>query len=230
MYNEKQILCFILARGGSKGVPRKNIKQLYGKPLIAHSIDVAKKSHYIDKIYVSTEDEEIKKISIFNGANVIDRPQELATDESNYLDAVKHMLDTISEVKENPIIILLETTSPIRKSVYLDDCIKLLDENTDCVASISEVKVQPVYMFKENNGYLEKFEKSLKVNNRQQMEKLFNYNGSILVSTVNFLKNQEEAVFGGRLKGYLLDEKHSVDIDSPLDFQICEFLLKNSND
>jgi len=84
MYNEKQILCFILARGGSKGVPRKNIKQLYGKPLIAHSIDVAKKSHYIDKIYVSTEDEEIKKISIFNGANVIDRPQELATDESNY--------------------------------------------------------------------------------------------------------------------------------------------------
>ncbi len=226
MYGEKQVLCLILARGGSKGIPHKNIKLLDGKPLIRHSIDLAKKTQYVDKIYVSTEDPEIKKISIENGAMVIDRPQELATDDARYLDALKHMLNEIPDVLLNTIVVLLETTSPIRKIQHLEDCIKLLDNETDCVATISEVKTHPAYMFKENNGYLEKFDTSLKITNRQQMDHLFNYTGSILISTVEFLKNQKEVVFGGRIKGYLLDEKYSIDIDSPFDFEICEFLLK----
>ena len=227
MYNKKMVLCFILARGGSKGVPQKNIKLLNEKPLITHSLDIAKKTRYIDKIFVSTEDEKIKKICIENRVNVIDRPLELASDDANYLDAVKHMLNKIPEISQNPIIVLLETTSPIRKINHLKDCIELLDAETDCVATISKVKIHPAYMFRENNGYLEKFDNSQKIENRQKMESLFNYNGSILITTADFLKNQKEVVFGGRIKGYLLDEKHSIDIDSPFDFEICEFLSKN---
>jgi len=143
------------------------------------------------------------------------------------LDAVKHMLNTIPNIEDNSIIVLLETTSPIRKTEHIEDCIKLLDDETDCVASVSEVKIQPGYMFKKNNQYLEKFDSSLKVTNRQQMESLYNYNGSIFVTRVNFLKNQDEVVFGGKMKGYLLDEMHSIDIDSYFDFKICELLLKN---
>ena len=83
MYRDKEVLCFILARGGSKGIPRNNVKLIGTKPLIVHSIDAAKKVQEIDKIYVSTEDPEIKKISLENDAIVIDRPDELAQDTSD---------------------------------------------------------------------------------------------------------------------------------------------------
>jgi|TARA_B110000495_G_C22870558_1_gene507662 CMP-N,N'-diacetyllegionaminic acid synthase len=228
MYADKKVVCLILARGGSKGIPRKNVKLIGKKPLIVHSIDAAKKVQEIDKIYVSTEDFEIKKISLENNAFVIDRPDELAKDTSSYLEAVKHLLNLIPENNSNPIIVLLETTSPIRNPLDIKNCIKLFNKKIDCVASISEVKISPVYMYKEKNGFLEKYDSSITATNRQQMEKLFYYNGSILVTTLNFLKTQENVVFGGNMKGYLLDEKNSFDIDSTLDFTICDFLFKKN--
>lgn len=225
MHNNRQVLCFILARGGSKGIHRKNVKIIGGKPLILHSIDAAKKNQEIDKIYVSTEDPEIKKISCENNSIVIDRPSELAQDTSNYLDAVHHLLNSIPEKNSNPIVVLLETTSPIRTTSNIQECINLFDDSVDCVVSISEVKVSPVYMYKEKDGFLEKYDSSEIATNRQQMEKLFYYNGSILVTSANFLRNQKDVVFGGKMKGYLLDEKNSFDIDTLLDFDICNFLL-----
>lgn len=228
MYNDKIVICLILARGGSKGIPRKNVKQIAGKPLIVHSIDIAKKVQEIDKIYVSTEDNEIKKISLENDTLVIDRPLELAQDTSSYLESVQHLLENVSEKNSNPIVVLLETTSPIRIPKDVQNCIKLFDEKIDCVASISEVKVSPIYMYKEKNGFLEKYDSSNIATNRQQMEKLFYYNGSILVTTLNFLKTQNNTVFGGRMIGYLLDGKRSFDIDTPLDFEICNFLLEEN--
>jgi len=227
MYRDKEVLCFILARGGSKGIPRKNVKLIGTKPLIVHSIDAAKKVQEIDKIYVSTEDPEIKKISLENDAIVIDRPDELAQDTSDYLETVKHLSTSIPEKDSNPIIVLLETTSPIRDCLDIHKCIKLLDEKIDCVAGVGEVKIFPGYMYREKNGLLEKYDPS-KVTNRQQMEKLFFYNGSILVTTMNFLKSQNDVVFGGKMKGYYLDEKSSFDIDTPLDFLICDFLLREN--
>ena len=123
MYRDKEVLCFILARGGSKGIPRKNVKLIGTKPLIVHSIDAAKKVQEIDKIYVSTEDPEIKKISLENDAIVIDRPDELAQDTSDYLETVKHLSTSIPEKDSNPIIVLLETTSPIRDCLDIHKCI-----------------------------------------------------------------------------------------------------------
>tara|TARA_B110000467_G_C18212399_1_gene418217 strand:- start:126 stop:812 length:687 start_codon:yes stop_codon:yes gene_type:complete len=228
MFKKKLVICLILARGGSKGVPRKNVKLIGMKPLIVHSIDAAKKVHTIDKIYVSTEDSEIKKISLENNAIVIDRPDDLAQDTSNYLQSVQHLLNNIPEKNLNSIVVLLETTSPIRNSLDITKCINLLDEKIDCVAGVGEVKVSPGYMYKEKNGFLERYDSTINTTNRQQMEKLFYYNGSILVTTVNFLKNQNDVVFGGNMKGFILDEKSSFDIDTKLDFEICDFLLRKN--
>lgn len=229
MFKGKSVICLILARGGSKGVPRKNVKILGDKPLIAHSITSAQNSQYVDKIYVSTEDSEIKKISLDYNAKIIDRPVDLAQDNSNYIDAVQHLITNLPSSFKNPIIILLETTLPLRKIDDIDNCINLFDESIDCVASVSEVKITPVYMYKENNGFLEKYDSSTIATNRQQMEKLFSYNGSILVTTLNFLQNQKQVVFGGKMKYYLMDEKSSFDIDTPTDFEICNFLFSKSN-
>ncbi len=229
MYDNKQVLCLILARGGSKGISKKNIKIINGKPLIVHSIDIAKKIIEIDKIYVSTEDSEIKKISLTNDAIVIDRPNDLAQDTSSYLETVQHLLNSIPEKNSNPIIILLETTSPMRSSIDIENCIKLFDEKTDCVASISEVKVSPGYMYIKKNEFLEKYDSTIIPKNRQEVEKLYYYNGSILITTMNFLKSQKDVVFGGKMKYYLLNEKYSFDIDTPLDFKICDFLMRENH-
>jgi CMP-N-acetylneuraminic acid synthetase len=227
MFENRKVLCFILARGGSKGVPRKNILLISGKPLVAHSIDVAKKVKYIDKIYVSTEDKEIKTVSLKFGADVIDRPPELATDIADYLDAVKHMIDTISECKENPIIVLLETTSPIREIHDIEKCIEMYNENIDSVISVNHVKSDPSYMYKQENNLLKSFLEKEPVKRRQDTEPLVAYNGSILISSSNFIKNQKDVVLGGRMIGYVLDEKHSIDIDSKLDFEICRFIMES---
>jgi len=101
----------------------------------------------------------------------------------------------------------------------------LYDEKIDCVISVREVKVFPVYMYKEKNGYLFPYENSLEIKNRQEMEKLYAYTGSILVTMANILKNQQKIVFGGKIKGYVMDELHSIDIDTQLDFDICDFLM-----
>lgn len=228
MHNNKKVICLILARGGSKGILRKNVKEIGGKPLILHSIDIAKKTKKIDEIYVSTEDEEIKKISQNNGVKIIDRPKEYAQDASTYLDAVQYSLNSIPEKKMNPFVVLLETTSPIRLVKHVEKCVELIDEKIDCVASISEVKISPAYFYKINNNLLEKYDSSSAPKNRQEMEKIFYYNGSILVTTLNFLNSQKDVVFGGNMKGYLLDEKSSLDIDTPLDFEICDFLIKQT--
>lgn len=227
MYENKKVICGILARGGSKGIPRKNVRILVDKPLIKHSIDVAKQVDYIDQIFVSTDDKEIKDISIKSGAKVIDRPAELASDTAAYLDGVQHMLKSI-EAEPDSIIVGLETTSPIRTALDVSHCIELFNSQLDCVISVAEVKVHPTYMFRLKNHLLVPFDQSFVVQNRQNLEKLYAYTGSILVTTAGFLQNQRTAVYGGKIQGYVIDEKSSIDIDTPLDFDICEFIMRRS--
>ena len=228
MYRDRAVLCFILARGGSKGLQRKNTLMIGGKPLIAHTIDIAHQVKYIDKVFVSTEDKEIKEIARKHNAAVIDRPMELAVDTANYLDAVKHMITQITSSDKNPIVVILEPTFPIRKVEHVEKCIEMYESNIDVVASISKVKTHPSHMFKIKDNLLQSYLKIPFVSNRQQAEPLFAINGSIIVSGCNFLKNQE-TIFEGRMKGFLLDDKHSLDIDTQFDFQLCKFMLE-SND
>lgn len=228
MFQDRTVLCFILARGGSKGVPRKNTLKIAGIPLIAHSIMQSKKVKYIDKTFVSTEDADIKKISVEYGADVIDRPPEFTTDTSMYLDAVKHMIKAIKKDKnENHIVVILETTSPIRKIEDIEKCIEMYDGTVDQVISIFEVKVHPYRMLQKRNGYLEFYLNKPPVSNRQQAETLYALNGSITVTDFRFLESQKDVIYGGKMKGFLQDELSSLDIDSKLDFEICKFVIES---
>ena len=126
------ILGVIPARGGSKSVPRKNVRLLCGKPLIAWSIEAADASSLLDRYVVSTEDSEIAEIAINYGAQVMDRPQELATDEADTLPVLLHVLEQI----EATIVVLLQPTSPIRDTDLIDRCIrKFLETGADSLAT-----------------------------------------------------------------------------------------------
>ena len=134
------IVAIIPARGGSKGVPRKNIKNLCGKPLIQYTIDEAKRSNKISRVIVSTEDEEIAEISRNLGAEVIMRPDELATDKAPTLPVIQHVIETLEKNQDFKVdaIMLLQPTTPFRKQEHIDQAIGLfLEKNPDSVVSVS---------------------------------------------------------------------------------------------
>jgi CMP-N-acetylneuraminic acid synthetase len=144
--------CAIIpARGGSKDIPKKNIKPLRGKPLITYTIDYAKKSRCINKVVVSTEDEEIAEISRKYGAEVMERPENLAKGESPTIDVIFHVLKILKMKNYNPdIVVLLQPTSPLRSAKDIDNAIKLfLDSDCESVVSVYAVKHPPYWSFKK---------------------------------------------------------------------------------
>ena len=227
MYFDRNVFCFIFARGGSKVIPRKNVKKLHGKPLISYSILTAKNVKYIDEIFVSTEDEDIKQISLFYGVKVVDRLKELASDNANFLDSVKHIFTIIKSTRENnPIIIIMLPTSPIREIKHVEKCIELLEQDIDCVVSVGKVKYHPSKFLRKNeDDFVEFYSNEKKVPNRQQEETLYFGNGSIVVSDYAFLKSCKNQIMEGKTKGFFMDEKHSLDIDSEYEFHVCKKLL-----
>lgn len=226
LYGYRKVFCIIPARGGSQGLPRKNVLEIAGKPLILHSIDIAKKIKYIDKIFVSTDNREIKEISLRNNVAVIDRPPLLATDTANVLDAIKHAITKINE--ENVIIVLFFPTSPYRQVKDMEKCIEMYDENVDCVVSITEVKEHTAWLCTKKNDLLEFLQKGNHVPNRQQQKDIiYHMTGSIIVTNSTFLQKQVDTFVGGKIKGFLLDEKYSLDIDTKFDFDVCKFVLES---
>ncbi|MBC8555357.1 MAG: acylneuraminate cytidylyltransferase family protein, partial [Candidatus Brocadiales bacterium] len=147
MINNKRILAIIPARGGSKRLPRKNILDLAGKPPIAWSIEAALGSKYIDRVIVSTDDEEIAGISRKYGADVpFMRPNKLATDESSSVDVVLHVINTLKEKgRESEYIMLLQPTSPLRTMENIDEAVELLQSSSsDAVISVCEAEHSPL--------------------------------------------------------------------------------------
>ena len=142
---KNKIIAIIPARGGSKGISRKNIKSLAGKPLIAYSIEAALKSKYINSVVVSTEDEEIAKISEKCGAEVIERPEELAKDEKPTIDVIFQVLEILRMKNHTPdIVVLLQPTSPLRDTEDIDNAIELfLNGGCESVVSVCEVEHPP---------------------------------------------------------------------------------------
>ena len=236
MYKDKSIMAVITARGGSKGVPRKNIRDLSGKPLIAWTIEAAKNSGYIDRIIVSTEDTEIRDISLKYGAEVpFLRPKELAEDNSSSVDTVLHVIEKLEkDYNYTPdYILLLQPTSPLRNEVHIDDSIEALLEKGsefDSLISVTELE-RPVYWNRMIGvcGELKKFLEYDKGSHyrRQDFQKVFRHNGAIyLIETKAFkeMKSFEtENTFA-----YVMDRVSSVDIDTEDDFRLAEYYLGRS--
>ena len=220
----KNIIALIPARGGSKGIPKKNIKKFMGIPLIAHSIKYALSCEKINEIYVTTDNTEIAEICSNLGAKIIKRPNNISSDTATTESAIEHAL---SVVNTNPdIIVLLQPTSPLRPKKTLQKALKIfMDKNYDSLLSISpthkffwqisEEKIIPKYNY-------------INWTRRQDLkESEISYieNGSLYIfSYQHFLKNKNR--LGGKIGYIKFSEEYGLEIDSELDFKILETIAK----
>jgi len=218
------ILGLIPARGGSKGVPRKNIRELAGIPLIAHSIQTARNATAIDSAVVSTDDEEIAEVAESYGARVpFIRPSELATDEAPTAPVITHALETLHDAgEEYDAFVLLQPTSPLRTVTHIDEAYSLYGEsNADSVIS-----VYPTY----DTRWERVPEGAKKVNytdaakRRQDRDPEYLINGAIYVTDVDRFLQTEETI-AGTTKLYEMTKRRSVDIDTPFDLWLAEQIL-----
>jgi N-acylneuraminate cytidylyltransferase/CMP-N,N'-diacetyllegionaminic acid synthase len=218
----------IPARGGSKGLPGKNIKMFCGKPLIAHTIEQAKQSNFIDRVIVSTEDEKVAQISLKFGAEVpFMRPKKLSADDSSTIDVLLHAMDWL-EKKERylfDILVLLHATTPLRNAEDIDNCIELLiKKDADNVFSVAEAHRNPYFnMVEEDSDGFVRLVKEGCFSTRQAAPKVYDMNASIYVWWKKVLKEGKK-LFLKKTKAYVMPKERSIDIDDDLDFRIAEFL------
>lgn len=223
------IVALITARGGSKGLPRKNVLPLDGKPLICWTINAALDSSYIDRVYVSTEDDEIKKVSEDNNALCIDRPIELATDLSSSEEVVLHAIEYFkaSNVSVDTII-LLQPTSPLRTVKHINEAIDVFrNKNANFVLSVFEPSHTPVkaYLLDECGELKGLYNATAPYMRRQDLPIAFQPNGAIYIFGCNaFIKSKsfpQTKVFP-----YVMNEQESIDVDTLSDLLKIESLIK----
>ncbi|OGZ64139.1 MAG: hypothetical protein A3A98_04130 [Candidatus Staskawiczbacteria bacterium RIFCSPLOWO2_01_FULL_40_39] len=208
MIKSKKILAVIPARGGSKTIPRKNIKLIHGKPLVVWSILAAKNSKYLDKIIVSTDDKEIAKIAIKAGAEVLDRPKKYATDKATTISVLQH---AIKEVPGYDAIVLLQPTSPLRTGKLIDKAVeRFIKSKADTLAT----------------GYICKEYEWGTTNNipRQKLKGWFYDDGNIYVQSAEHLKKGQWT--GKKLEKMVIEKHYNFEIDDENDFYIVEQLMK----
>jgi CMP-N,N'-diacetyllegionaminic acid synthase len=226
-------LATICARGGSKRTPRKNLKLLAGKPLIAYTIEVALRCKDIEKVVVSTDDEELASVARQYGAEVpFMRPKELATDQAPKWPVLQHVVSFLhnNEGYDPEIVVDLDPTSPLRTEQHVSDCIKMLlngPKDVEGVVSVYEADKNPYFNMVEYDfsGYLNLI-KSLPggVTRGQDAPKVYSLNASIYAyRTTSLMKTH--GLFENKLKAFIM-EPWAIDIDTPLDFEIAEFLIQ----
>lgn len=227
--NLDNVLFLIMARGGSKGIPGKNIKSLGGKPLLYYSIDVARNFVSDAQICLSTDSLEIKNKAEEYGLKVpFLRPAALATDEADSYFVELHAIDFYEKLgKTIDILIVLQPTSPFRTETQVQEALDLYTQDCDMVVSVVESKSNPYYnLFEQNEqGFLIK-SKPGEFFRRQDCPPIYEYNGAIYVVNVVSLKQMPEHKFK-RIKKIVMDDLTSVDIDVPIDWLWAEFLLEN---
>ena len=224
MIEGKSVLGIIPARGGSKGFPGKNIANLAGKPLIAYTIEAGKNSKYIDRLILSTEDEEIIKVARdFDCEVPFVRPAELAKDYTPGIDPVLHAIGAIGEKFD--YVVLLQPTSPLRISEDIDKTIeKCISGHPACV-SVCEPDKSPYWMYSinEEDKMIPLLE--TKVFRRQDLPKVYALNGAVYVADTEYLVQQKTFVTKDTA-AYIMPKIRSIDIDNELDLKFCELIIK----
>ena len=223
---------FIFARGGSKGLPKKNILKLGGIPLVAHSINHAKKIKNINKIFVSTDNKEISEIAQKYGAHVIDRPSDLAKDDSpewlSWQHAIKYVFEKYGKFEG---FVSLPTTSPLRSCEDIENCLNNLNNNVDFVIAISDSKRNPWFNMVTNkkNGNLKLVNviKNQTITRRQDVPETFDITTVAYVSKAEFILNSKN-IWDGVVSGVKIPHNRSIDIDTKLDFEIAKYLYENN--
>lgn len=224
--NKLYVVAIIPARGGSKGIPRKNLRKLVDKPLIAYTIEAAKESKLIDRIIVSTDDEQIREMSKLYGAEVpFLRPRKLARDDTPMLPVVQHAVRFLERNGEKiGAVVLLQPTSPLRTKDEIDEAIrKLLKTTADSVISVCETKAHQK-LFTLDKDKLICYSGDETVTSRQKLPKMYALNGAIYVVKRDVLM-KGNTLYGKDVRAIVMTEERSVDIDTPFDFFIAESIL-----
>jgi len=228
MINGKSILAIIPARGGSKGVPRKNIRDLCGKPLIAWTIEEAQKSKYIDRLIISSEDDEIIAVAKEWGCEVpFVRPKELAQDETSGMDPIFHAIEVLEQ--KYYYVVLLQVTSPLRTIDDIDGCIEwCIKHNAKSCVAVSEVAENPYWMYTvDSDSKLNKFVKTeSEYTRRQELPRIYITNGAMYIAENEWLLVNKGFESPPHTIGYIMPQERAVDIDCELDFRVCEFIKK----
>jgi CMP-N,N'-diacetyllegionaminic acid synthase len=232
LIDNKRILAIIPARGGSKGIPGKNIKELNGKPLIGYAIEEVGKSKYIDKLIVSTEDKEIAQVSKRFGAEIpFLRPMELAADDTPGIQPILHAVKWFHEKGSCfDFVICLQCTSPFRKTKQIDEAIeKLVKEGADSIVSVCESEISPYWMKKVENGILKDFLGNIPFYaRRQDTPMVYRLNGAIYLAKTEVL-NKHKNWYTENTIPFIMDKLSSIDIDDILDFKFAELLMRENN-
>lgn len=227
------IVGLITARGGSKGIPRKNVRLLAGKPLIAWTIEAARAAHRVDRILVSTDSHEIADVAIQYGAEVpFVRPPELALDNTSHLDVALHALQWIknNQYAEADYLVTLQPTSPLRIASDIDGAVDLaMRTDADAVIGVCESESHPYLMHRRaDNGVLTPFVTSnIQYLRRQDLPLAYRINGAVYVHHVQRLK-ATRVWFPPNAVGYVMPNERSLDVDTEWDLKLVDFLLRES--
>lgn len=222
-------VALIPARGGSKGIPRKNLAKLNGRPLIAYTIEAARASSHIASVYVSSDDDEILSVAADMGCHALRRPNEFATDEATANDVVRHFIDQILPSQEKAWIVYLQPTSPLRTAGHIDAAIQAItgaDETS--LVSVRELDVSPFKSFVlDENGRLKSlFDEKLSNMSRQQLPVAYVPNGAIYIFSKDEFLTRGGFPSNGGLP-FVMSESESVDIDDLNDMDAATCLLEH---
>lgn len=227
MYIGKSFLAIIPARGGSKRLPRKNLLDLCGKPLIAWSIEAGIKSKYLDAIVLSSDDSEILKIGEDYKIQTIKRPQKLASDIASSVDVVKHVIKNLESYE---YIVLLQPTSPLRDSSHIDEAIELLEnKNADAIISVCEMDHSPLWSntLNENLSMQDFLNKDVLQKRGQDLDKYYRLNGAIYICKTKRFIEESSFFLKKNIYAYVMDVQNSVDIDKRIDLESARLYMTN---
>ena len=232
MIGKEKVLAVIPARGGSERIPKKNILNLAGKPLISWTIEAALSSEYIDDVVVSTDDNEILIIAKKYGAKVpFIRPDKFSSNHASSISVVLHAIEFFQKVNERyDYIVLLQPTSPLRTVKNIDESIELLQQKKcDAIVSVCNVDHSPLWCNTiPSSGSLSNFLDDQVLNSRSQdLESYFRLNGAIYLCKIERILNEKTFFIKDNIYSYKMNRENSIDIDEMIDFNIAEMLMSN---
>lgn len=229
LFGERRVVAVIPARGGSTSVPRKNIRPLGGKPLVAWSIEVAQAVEDIDRAVVSTDNEAIAKAARRHGGTVARRPAELATDDALVIDAVRyHLNEWQVEGRPVSVVVLLEPTCPLRQPKDVRACLRrLAEEEIDSVATFTDAALNPHRAWRMENGRPRSFvEDAVPWRPRQELPKAYQLNGGAYAFFADRLPEDSIAPLFGCTGAVYMPEERSIDIDTEVDLRLANLLVE----